>query len=709
LNRLMTILKVNLVPGGTTGNNWNDVSDLTTSLSLNVLDSTGSASGITLSNLLDYSSTVYLSAAATGDTHGWEEAVWDRVWRVFNAGDMSRLSGLTSGDDYTLTIAGANLTSGENTTFDASGSTGSALYTTATSAPPNSQVVITGTVPADGNVDINMVKSGSFAYCTGFVFEYTAAGGGDNVTVTDLTEGKIYQRESSANSKSIAILGTYSGTPTNIQARIVLNGTSTESVTWTTIDASPSSNAFSGSITVPASANWYNVQVRYSNDTSIVSNGSNAFGVGDLWATIGQSNTANWYVEGSGQSADNRARRYDGSWSVLPATSNGATAFVNNLLSGMSSPVLIGLVDAAVNGTSLLEEADGGSGYWSNELTTSSRYATFLARVTNVGGGLAGVYFGQGERDARSTLVTEAEYAASLSYFITSQIRADIDNKSASTNLPFMAALLGFCTDTGTDPEWQGIRNAQSSTMLSVDDCYIASTTIDLAMADAVHRSAAGYTIEGQRAAQTALLIYGDQTYNRGPSITSFADTSTTTTNINLAHQGGSDFTPTTGITGFEVLDDGTPVTISSAVRSTATRITLTHAAISGTKTARSLYGANPVVTNPVYGNAALALPAESRGAIAARVATATIAGITGGESLSGLSYCVFNGYDISADVILKQGAGETTDSSGDLVIDLASTAIENNDPVTIIISDYTNSPTGSSSAAVCYTTASVS
>ena len=67
------------------------------------------------------------------------------------------------------------------------------------------------------------------------------------------------------------------------------------------------------------------------------------------------------------------------------------------------------------------------------------------------------------------------------------------------------------------------------------------------------------------------------------------------------------------------------------------------------------------------------------------------------------MSYAVFDGYSIGSSSIIAQGTAETTDGSGDLVIDLAGLGLENSDPVTVIISDYTSSPSASSNGAVCY------
>lgn len=90
-------------------------------------------------------------------------------------------------------------------------------------------------------------------------------------------------------------------------------------------------------------------------------------------------------------------------------------------------------------------------------------------------------------------------------------------------------------------------------------------------------------------------------------------------------------------------------------------------------------------------------------------VERAVVSGIQGGESLAGLTYCVFDGYDLSAAPILRRGVDESTDENGDLVVNLAGYGLANGDPLTIIISNYTDSPISTSRAAVCYTTAEVS
>jgi hypothetical protein len=441
------------------------------------------------------------------------------------------------------------------------------------------------------------------------------AASGDTITLTDPDNYRIYQRDTTTNDQSITFSGTYVGTPTAIAARVVEDGTSTEVVTWTTIDASPSGNAFSGALTVPEGG-WYNVQVRYTNDTGITDNGTNQWGIGILVGCIGQSNIARWFTDGSGNTPNDLLKEYAaGAWKLPSVFANGAVTFGNRIITNLTSPVPVGLINYAIGGSALRLEAEGANDYWENT-AAASIYDDFKVAVTALGGELEFIIWGQGETEARSDVVTEAEYQSSLSSFITSQIRTDITNASDQTNLPFIISLLGRGTAVGDDDDdFQFVRNAQEYHANNTADCY-RFTAVDLPITGDIHYTPAGYITHGNRGSQVVLKILGEETYHRGPRTTSWVADSSTQTTVTLVHDGGTTFTPTTAITGFEVLDDGTPVTISAAIRADATHVQLTHTAISGTETVRYLYGADPVVTSPVVDDTALTLPLEGEDSI---------------------------------------------------------------------------------------------
>ena len=98
----------------------------------------------------------------------------------------------------------------------------------------------------------------------------------------------------------------------------------------------------------------------------------------------------------------------------------------------------------------------------------------------------------------------------------------------------------------------------------------------------------------------------------------------------------------------------------------------------------------------------------QSNGSIQTLTKTAQVT-VANGINLSSLTWSVFDSYDLSVANLIKQGIGESTNASGLLDIDLSGVDVANGAPLSIVITDYTTSPTVSSNAAVCYTTASVS
>jgi len=85
---------------------------------------------------------------------------------------------------------------------------------------------------------------------------------------------------------------------------------------------------------------------------------------------------------------------------------------------------------------------------------------------------------------------------------------------------------------------------------------------------------------------------------------------------------------------------------------------------------------------------------------------TITVASIVGGADLASLSYVVFDQADLGAVSIIKQANDETTDASGDLVIDITGLSVPLGTVLTIVISNYTTTPTATNRGAVCYGTA---
>lgn len=447
--------------------------------------------------------------------------------------------------------------------------------------------------------------TGSTSFITTSIIFKPLVGGGGAITLTDVVDFRIVQR--SGTTGSLAIAGTHTGA-TSVEARIVEDGTSTEVVTWTTIDASPGASTFSGTLTGIPQGAWYNVQVRQGNDTAVVSNGANAFGVGCLVAVAGQSQGVHWFSDGTTHTPDPYLVQYTGSagtgWADRTTTGNGVNAFGNALRTELGGTIPVGMLSYAVGATALDTLANGGSGYWMNT-AGGSPYAVFKAGVISTGGKLEAVIWMQGEQDGYSTLVSEALYQSDLETLFA-RMRTDFGQAS----LPIVVSPLAGYTNAGpTDASWEGIRQAQITVGKQTNNT-LAALNQDIPLVDGVHYTTTGYTTHGTRAAVACANALGLNSYARGPVIASAVLATSTTVEINLTHRGGTDFTPTTGITGFLIYDDGVAKTITGVVRTNATTITATvSTAITGVGTLRYQYGKNPTISAPALDNTAETLP----------------------------------------------------------------------------------------------------
>ena len=228
------------------------------------------------------------------------------------------------------------------------------------------------TVKYAGGDNSGTVAESGFSALASYALNVSVTGtlaSGNSISITGPADGAVYQR--SGTSGPVTITGNYTGTPTSIQARVVQDGTSTEVVTWTTIVASPSGGAYSGTITAPQGG-WYNVQTRFSNDTSTSASSTHQVGVGVLVAFIGQSNAAHFFTEGTGTPDTHVVVNTSNGW-VKGPTGYGAANFGNMLHTEFSVP--IGLLNYGVGSTRLLS---GGSGEpnWL-DLTAGKPYPVF--------------------------------------------------------------------------------------------------------------------------------------------------------------------------------------------------------------------------------------------------------------------------------------------------------------------------------------------
>ncbi len=428
-----------------------------------------------------------------------------------------------------------------------------------------------------------------------------------SITLTDFENGRIFQRQ--GDSADIVISGTYSGEMAAVEARVVESNTRAEILPWTVIDASPQNGIFVGQLTEVPQGGWYRIQVRSQNDHTVFNNGKHSWGVGMLVACLGQSNMKEWFYTGDDLIAHSLLRKFsDSGWSKIGGQANAAIAFGNRLIKRLGIPV--GLLDFAVNGSGLRKEADWGTGYWA-DTAPASIYNRFVAGVAAAGGAVEFVIWIQGEADAARGTVTEDAYALSLKHFIENQVRLDIANGSRREQLPFLVVMM-IKRPGGKDEPHQAIRNGQKQVVDNVAECYLAATTLDLKNHGRQHLKPKAYISMGNRVAQTVLFVLGKEPFYRGPRVIHATRLDDRTVEIKIKHNGGDDFKPASGISGWEIITNGERIPVKDVYRHDAETIRIVAAhPLAENATVRYLYGAMPDATHPVLDNSPMSLPLE--------------------------------------------------------------------------------------------------
>jgi hypothetical protein len=450
------------------------------------------------------------------------------------------------------------------------------------------------------------------------------------ITVNDFANYRVFQRDIGGTSKSVTVSGTYSDMNWNrVEARVLHHGTNAAVVDWTTIDTMPGGGTFSGNLIVPQGG-WYNIETRALDGAGSVigsSIGTNKWGVGMLILCIGQSNMSGggqppFTIANSGLAVnysnagiwEHLTDPYDDESPAGAVDDDGNTGgsmipgIANSLLQTFDFPVAF--VPAAKGWTNLYVNVDNyGWAYRnpSNHFDTSTLYGQSITKAQSVGS-VELITMHQGERDL-SDGRTEAQYEADFATMI-GHYRQDL-----YSNIPIFICQLGT-VGAGTNAGAVGIRNAQHD-VDNGTNIFMGATAMDLPRYDTWHYNTPQLTVIGSRLANAIKYYFGQSTYYRGPSINSafFSDGNRNQVIVTLNHRGGTDITPATGITGFEVFDNGSSVAIQSAARysANAVQLTLSRSISSGrTVTLRYLYGRTPNVSGLVKDNSLLALPLEN-------------------------------------------------------------------------------------------------
>ena len=490
------------------------------------------------------------------------------------------------------------------------------------------------------------------------------AGSNGTISVTEIEQYRVF--EGAAGSAQVTIAGSHTGITDTIQVQIETTGGAVVAA-WQTLQSNVAEGAFFGTITVPRGG-WYLARVRKANYIATSDLQAQQWGVGIIVGGMGQSQIGIWAGSGTA-TPDGRAVTHNGtSWSLMTSTGKYRNIFASTLIGVADCPVAV--VKTHIDGAGIESFYDSVTG-------KTATYTSWESIITAMGGELSAMIWWQGEGDVAASR-TKAQYLTDL-YALLSQLRMDY-----GATLPVVMPQLGRTTyEPYTDALVEQIRDAQvEAAHASVNNYGIS--TIEFALDDVVHYGDAGQTAIALRLAQCVAEAYGDAAYSRSPAIGSVLRSGPTTIDVSIIHDGGTDITPSTGITGFSVLDNGAPVTISSAARLNASTVRLTLSTTpTGAVTLRYGYGANPTITGILRDNTSLALALETTDAdvsvLGRKVLLNCIQRVGGAPSVSvtGLRWAFF---DQSAPNALAApavtGTGESTDGAGVLEIDVIGTTL---------------------------------
>jgi hypothetical protein len=246
--------------------------------------------------------------------------------------------------------------------------------------------------------------------------------GSGSVAITTPAQYKTFQRTTNGQlsgtpggtTGAIAITGTYTGSPTAIEASF--NGGA-----YATIDAAPAAGTYSGTLTGQAEGQG-TLTVRFTNDTGVTGTKAD-IGIGDVFVVAGQSNAEGHGTNNQSYShASLKATKFSeaDAWANCtdPTDLDAGGSFwpllATYLLADLGVPVAF--ITAAENDTGLHD------GDW---IDGGTAYVNMQAQVTASGvNGVRAVLWNQGERDVLDEVTRVQHYADLVE--LAADITADI-------------------------------------------------------------------------------------------------------------------------------------------------------------------------------------------------------------------------------------------------------------------------------------------
>ncbi len=318
-------------------------------------------------------------------------------------------------------------------------------------------------------------------------------------------------------------------------------------------------------------------------------------------AFAGSSTYEKYSTDGSGATVANATRSTDG---------------INFAAMGTQGTGLLSYAGIIANRTALpaqyLMRGRGGTTVANDWLPAGSGDRKALVDAIKAMGGCDLLNWACGFNDAfQNIIVDEATHLANLR-----QLFALIRQETGLPNLKITVGVSQLYTGTETvapDAKWTALRSAEMKAGQD-PNCYFSAHWYDLPQGDGIHMTGASYPVHAARIAENGLaaLGLGGAVAEVGPRVTAVEAVYTNRVRATLAHSTGSDFTPSSGISGMAVsYDNGTTLLTPTAVtRVDGSRFDLTVATTSTAAPALFAYaGRAPSVSAVLKDNSLRTLP----------------------------------------------------------------------------------------------------
>jgi hypothetical protein len=428
------------------------------------------------------------------------------------------------------------------------------------------------------------------------------------VAITITSCPGFVQRVVNTTSGPLVLSGTYSGgTPAGVESRIRANVGGATVVDWTALTGSSiAAGAWSGSISIPQGGE-YLVDVRWSDapsdtDTSAV---LVCCGIGVLLA--GQSNMHRpWQDSGPGsEAAQLLTRKFYNAYDFPLRSPNDVWDEVDNAFTRKLANDLYLATGIPIGVASIARSATAANYNHNN----NAGWANITAVVTPAGGDFEIICWHQGESGSGSASMTMTQAMRRAHEDLS-----DLFGRTTS-QVKFVYSTLGRETSSETaanNRTWWNVKLDHEHSVERLLDMTLSHSNMEASLADNIHYSGAYWPTFAQRYARTIAVTMGLETGVPAWHIASAQTIDSTTTDVTLTHSLGTDFTPTTGITGFEVSgDNGINYVDATGVRVSSTKIRLTHASVSTTSARLLRYHITryPDITGIVKDNSAYSSP----------------------------------------------------------------------------------------------------